>query len=1239
MKLGWIKRVLATGLCVSMILGDVIPTSATASVSSGDVTEFMQESFSVSGDDTVSGNALVEIDEEELPLEDNLENIVLVTEVSGVTITLTAPAGAVPKDAVLWAEEIKQTAELAMIDEALAAEEVEVQHYKAFDIKLLVDGEEIQPAEGVTVTFEGDILLPRTEEESLAVYHVTEDAAASDMEAVVTENEAVEMETNHFSVYVIVVAGEAALSQYNVAVEHKLTDGSNFYKTRTYTVSKEQRLQIGVQGDDAYDVQRVVVAGRIKKADGSIAETLELTKANGDYDVVTDDDGRYLNILTNNGEPCKVLSDVTVTLYYAVSGASEKVYSDVTYFDYSMLSTETTSLVFHSMKKGLDDEIEFTYNGKSYDDYKIAEHLVNGCGVNSFYRNHNEKDTITFKDGDVLSNVTVKCWHGQDWHAEQHYDKVIVHEMENGQYYYEAVDVAYYDAGINANAFDENGKRKHNYLAIGINGFHGNVLNVVNRYNDGQQMDANTNNTNNPEHGYAAEFAHMAIAEGLVAGLDAADNYQTVIWGTGADGQPIIEPGYFTADAVEGKKVLDDRFQLQFTKTGNKFVLDGSIDSANLDDDSKPVFTAAGKGNAGFFPLNAVDRVDTAAAIKNAGGSGEVYNAQIVEHGEADFDKNLGNNCYFGMRYDFKFTLGDYEGELQYTFEGDDDLWVFLDGELVLDLGGIHSAYTSAYPEDSKKGPEPTVDLWNYIKDENGQYDSNKEHQITVLYMERGGYDSTCYMEFILPNAIAMKSVISTIPQTDVELIKKNSDTKEAIPGIGFTLYADAACTTVIDNEKLTDAEGKVTFSGLRAGTYYIKETKWDSDLFEVDADQVYTVTVTVDEATQTATASIGGLEKENNAFVVYNTPVKTTTLDFYKVDRYTNMVLPNVKFKLRKDNAQGEVIATVTTAENGYFKFEKIKVGGTYYLEEDLSTVPAGYVAPAKGWTFEVNEDGSYDAIDSPSGLWEQNHPDFAGNLVKNEPYVSFEFKKIDSANKAPIADVEFKLYSGNSVTAENLLGTVKSDADGVVKLEGCLIVGQEYLLVETTPQGYLDVNPWIIKVVEEDGLVQQIYNTVKNGNQWIKGSMEESNNVIENTPALGSLVITKTLQGEVSKTIGTPSFTFKIEGPEGQVLYRTLTFGANETNKSVTVANLPVGEYKVTELTNLNFEQVSADITVDGAKTTDGTVGVDRTPSFNFVNKQDTDGYSHSDVVVNSFRRKADGTITVSKNLQVVE
>ena len=193
-----------------------------------------------------------------------------------------------------------------------------------------------------------------------------------------------------------------------------------------------------------------------------------------------------------------------------------------------------------------------------------------------------------------------------------------------------------------------------------------------------------------------------------------------------------------------------------------------------------------------------------------------------VDDGWVDGGGDNKHNYFFGLRYDIKFTLGDYIGDLKYKFTGDDDLWVVLDGKtVVIDLGGIHNAATGE------------VDLWEDLL-EKGQKkvglrddQKNKEHTLTVLYMERGAEASDCEMEFTLPNATI--SQVTTDPLGTLELQKVNSN-KEGVDGARFTLYGDPGCENKIGDAVSTTVDGvkgKVIFnSKLRAGTYYLKETQ-----------------------------------------------------------------------------------------------------------------------------------------------------------------------------------------------------------------------------------------------------------------------------------------------------------------------------------------------------------------------------------------------------------------------------
>lgn len=244
---------------------------------------------------------------------------------------------------------------------------------------------------------------------------------------------------------------------------------------------------------------------------------------------------------------------------------------------------------------------------------------------------------------------------------------------------------------------------------------------------------------------------------GLVTGL--SDDYSTVLWSCD-------QPGFFTetnASSESGKTVYKN-YDLEFNRTGNSYTL------AN-------VITPNGErkhSGSGFWPFG-------------------------------------DDQYYFGMRYDVTFKLGDYVGDLNYKFTGDDDLWVLLDGRVIIDVGGIHDAL------------EGSADLWKELGYENGARpttfdDKNAEHRITVLYMERGAGASNCEMEFTLPNARLLN--VENTPIAQMSFVKLNTK-NESLPGAVFVLKNDE---TGEEQEVTSDEQGTVSFSNLVAGTYTLTE-------------------------------------------------------------------------------------------------------------------------------------------------------------------------------------------------------------------------------------------------------------------------------------------------------------------------------------------------------------------------------------------------------------------------------
>lgn len=215
---------------------------------------------------------------------------------------------------------------------------------------------------------------------------------------------------------------------------------------------------------------------------------------------------------------------------------------------------------------------------------------------------------------------------------------------------------------------------------------------------------------------------------------------------------------------------------------------------------------------------------------------------------------NAGTNYWFGIRTDVEFFLPNDAGEkdkynnygnistkgehMVFEFHGDDDLWVFVDGKLVLDVGGVHGVeygqidFSTGYVTSGEgEGEEQTYSFEELL----GYNITEGTHTLTVYYMERGSSQSNCSIYF------------NIAPRYDLEITKEDVFTAELLDGAEFTVYTDEACQhpaqlwaskeaheadmddgTVNDSmSTFTVVNGTAACWGISAGkTYYIKETK-----------------------------------------------------------------------------------------------------------------------------------------------------------------------------------------------------------------------------------------------------------------------------------------------------------------------------------------------------------------------------------------------------------------------------
>ena len=113
-------------------------------------------------------------------------------------------------------------------------------------------------------------------------------------------------------------------------------------------------------------------------------------------------------------------------------------------------------------------------------------------------------------------------------------------------------------------------------------------------------------------------------------------------------------------------------------------------------------------------------------------------------------------NFGFGAKIEIPFSTtkdGKINGQdIIFEFKGDDDVWVFVDNELVLDMGGSHNQVyglfnlatmkTKVTDKSVKKVPTSVI---TKLKD------TSKTHVLTVYYMERGEWQSNLKIRFNLP--------------------------------------------------------------------------------------------------------------------------------------------------------------------------------------------------------------------------------------------------------------------------------------------------------------------------------------------------------------------------------------------------------------------------------------------------------------------------------------------------------
>lgn len=267
--------------------------------------------------------------------------------------------------------------------------------------------------------------------------------------------------------------------------------------------------------------------------------------------------------------------------------------------------------------------------------------------------------------------------------------------------------------------------------------------------------------------------------------------------------------------------------------------------------------TLDGNSNAndyGFYPLN------------KPGDTGNALN-----HG-------------FGAKFNINFTVGedgklDNGDDVTFKFTGDDDVWVFIDGILVLDMGGAHSmaegtinfatktafvsnactindSYFYTTDDSNLESSYRADNLPNYVYTDGqeratattGQsnksfselglsFDYGKTHTMTVFYMERGGIESNFSMEFTMipvPSGLTLSKelnskeingglidAISNVSDYDFDFVATSpSDTSVAFQSFTLTNKQTGEVTLVTPNGNSSSNAYSAAIQGITNYTY-----------------------------------------------------------------------------------------------------------------------------------------------------------------------------------------------------------------------------------------------------------------------------------------------------------------------------------------------------------------------------------------------------------------------------------
>lgn len=433
-------------------------------------------------------------------------------------------------------------------------------------------------------------------------------------------------------------------------------------------------------------------------------------------------------------------------------------------------------------------------------------------------------------------------------------------------------------------------------------------------------------------------------------------------------------------------------------------------------------------------------------------------------------------------------------------------------------------------------------------------------------------------------------------PLGSVRTTKVDADHPDVLlSGAEFTVYNSDKAT--VYGKLAETSKGTYQLDEIPAGTYYLKETKAPK-YYNID-NTFYQFTIS--DAGKVVDVSINGNDKFPNA------PQKG---DIKIVKRSADGVLSGWKFEVSGTALNGTPVATktYTTDAKGEINISNLLIG-TYTVKEVKDGKTVGYITPANQ-AIEVKSNATTTAT------------------FENKPFGHIVINKVDAKTGEKVTGATFGIYTDS--TCKTVAKAYKSDTDstlvnaeiietatGVYTCNNLPIssaTGTTYYVKElTAPEGYyLDANAHAVTLKTANATVSvsnEIGKSDFNEYPYGHGAVIKEWKLDNGTADMTADEIAQ-MKAELEKSL---YFTVKdsngkyitATGADGVYTYNgesTTEFKYVLKNSTFTIAELPTGDYTITEYSTL------LDYTIKSENPVKITVVRNQTATATFVNERDT-------------------------------